>query len=556
MATLLDDPTAAALIARLGDDYRLEREIARGGMGIVYLAVDVRLDRRVAIKTLQPHRAADPDVRARFLREARTAAGLSHANIVPIHQGTERDGMAWFVMGYVDGPSLADVIAREGPLPPERLVRTLLDVCRALEYAHARGVVHRDIKAENVLLDDERRAAMLTDFGIARVNDMAPMTATGAVLGTVQYMSPEQVAGDALDGRSDLYAVGVLAYFALSGRFPFERSTAPAILLAHVRDPVPPISSPHYVGDGLSSLIMQLLAKEPRARPATATMVMERLQRVETRAARVPGSVAPDGVESSQRLATVEANAVWRRAAELQADTQAGERPAQFAAAAPPEPGRGFARDDVRDAAMEAGIPARHVDRALNERDASRRGTGVARAGADTGTNVSHPLAGAPMTVIMERVIERELTDDELEDVIDELRRSYDDVGAVSMVGRTLTYISGGDPRGKPATARRIQVIVTMRRGRTTIRATEWMSALAGGLFGGIVGGLGAGAGFALQGVVFATLHGGVAMAAVLPAVLGGSYGLARWLFVRGVRRREDQMASALARIMKQLGEP
>src|SRR4051812_37298016 len=177
----------------LNGQYAVEREIGRGGMGIVYLARDLKLDRRVAIKTLPPHLASDPIVRERFLREARTAGKLSHQNIVPIHRADELDGRVFFVMGLVDGESLAQRVRDRGRIDPPEVLRELRDVANALGYAHAHGVIHRDVKAENILIDARTGRAMVTDFGIARLAEAGPLTSTGQVVGTVYYTSPEQV---------------------------------------------------------------------------------------------------------------------------------------------------------------------------------------------------------------------------------------------------------------------------------------------------------------------------------------------------------------------------
>ena len=171
-------------------------------MGIVYEGWDDRLARPVAIKTIL--RASEPQMRERFLREARTAARLSHPNIVAIHRADEIDSRVFFVMGYIAGESLADRLRRTGPLAPREAVPIVREIALALAYAHERGIVHRDIKPENILLEASSGRAMVTDFGIARVAEAAPLTMTGQVLGSVHYMSPEQVSGDRLDGRSDL----------------------------------------------------------------------------------------------------------------------------------------------------------------------------------------------------------------------------------------------------------------------------------------------------------------------------------------------------------------
>ena len=205
----------ARFAAALAGQYELECEIGRGGMGIVYLARDLRLDRRVAIKTLPAHLAGDSVVRERLLREARTAGALSHQHIVPVHRADELGDFVFFVMGYVDGESMAQRIRDRGRLDPRETLRELTDVADALAYAHHRRVVHRDVKAENILIDRATGAALVTDFGIARLAEAAPLTATGQVLGTVYYLSPGQVSGDSVDSRSDIYSLGVVGFLAL-----------------------------------------------------------------------------------------------------------------------------------------------------------------------------------------------------------------------------------------------------------------------------------------------------------------------------------------------------
>src|SRR4249919_2585300 len=190
-------------------------------MGVVYLAREVRLDRSVAIKLLPPELAAQERLRDRFLTEARTAARLSHPYIVPIHSVDEINQFVFYVMAYVDGETLAQRVAARGPLAPAEATRILREVAWALAYAHAQGVVHRDVKPANILLERGTERAMVTDFGIARLTHTSSETAVGELLGTPEYMSPEQASGDAVDGRSDLYALGAVGYFALSGQPPF-----------------------------------------------------------------------------------------------------------------------------------------------------------------------------------------------------------------------------------------------------------------------------------------------------------------------------------------------
>jgi len=211
------DTEFLALQDALAGEYSFERELGRGGMGVVYLARDVQLDRPVAIKVLPAALATRDDVKARFLREARTAANLSHPNIVPIHRVGERGGIPFFVMTFVDGPTLGERLRDRGPVSPSAMAQILRDVAQALGYAHSRGIVHRDIKPDNILLDTATGRAMVSDFGIAAVSGASN---EGPVSGTVGFISPEQLAGQPADGRSDLYALGVVAHLALTGTMP------------------------------------------------------------------------------------------------------------------------------------------------------------------------------------------------------------------------------------------------------------------------------------------------------------------------------------------------
>ena len=227
-----------ALQEVLAGRYSIERELGRGGMGIVLLARDVALDRLVALKLLPQTVALDDEARARFLREARTSAGLSHPNIVPIHSVEEQGNNVFFVMGYVDGETLRERVERAGPLPPRYAMKLMQEVAWALGYAHERGIVHRDIKPDNIMIEQATDRAMVTDFGIAQVG--APKSApTGEIIGTARYMSPEQACGEAVDGRSDLYSLGATFFWALAGRAPHEGKSLPVILAKTVSEDAP-----------------------------------------------------------------------------------------------------------------------------------------------------------------------------------------------------------------------------------------------------------------------------------------------------------------------------
>jgi eukaryotic-like serine/threonine-protein kinase len=266
----------------LREGYEVDREIGRGGMGIVYLARDRRLKRAVAIKLLPPELAYRGEIRSRFLREAETAAQLGHPNIVPIFSVDEREGLVFFVMAYVDGENLAVRLHREGAMREEEVRKILVDTARALAYAHERGVVHRDIKPDNILIDRDGRV-MVTDFGIARAiteGADARLTATGTAIGTPAYMSPEQSMGEReVDGRSDLYSLGIVGYQMLTGELPFNASSTPALLVKHLSEAPPPVTErcPGLSPD-LASAIMIMLEKDPADRFASATALANALE--------------------------------------------------------------------------------------------------------------------------------------------------------------------------------------------------------------------------------------------------------------------------------------
>jgi serine/threonine-protein kinase len=247
-------------------------------MGIVYKAKDRRLKRLVAIKVLPPELAFRAEIRTRFLREAETAAQLSHPNIVPIYSVDERDGIVYFVMALVEGENLAARLHATGALSPGEARRILLEVSHALAYAHERGVVHRDIKPDNILLQSGDGRVMVTDFGIARAvteGADARLTATGMAIGTPAYMSPEQSTGDRqIDGRSDLYSLGVVGYQMLTGDPPFEAPSTPALLVKHLSErPEPIVSRRRGVPPDLERAIMLLLEKDPDLRfPSAAAL--------------------------------------------------------------------------------------------------------------------------------------------------------------------------------------------------------------------------------------------------------------------------------------------
>ncbi|HMJ59770.1 MAG TPA: serine/threonine-protein kinase [Gemmatimonadales bacterium] len=262
----------------LAGRYSLERELGRGGMGVVYLAREVRLDRPVAIKLLPPSKTVDPSLRERFLKEARTAAKLSHPNIIPIHAVEEIGEFVFFAMAYVDGETLTERVRRRGPMAPSEAARVLRDVAWALAYAHGQGVIHRDVKPDNILLEEASGRVLVADFGIAGVVAGAAGLVTGEIIGTPEFMSPEQALGEDVDARSDLYSLGIVGYFTLSGTLPFEAEKATDVLAKQVTEPAPPLSTTApLVPRRLAQAIDRCLAKDPADRPDGTAALAEQL---------------------------------------------------------------------------------------------------------------------------------------------------------------------------------------------------------------------------------------------------------------------------------------
>jgi hypothetical protein len=259
--------------------YSLEHEIGRGGMGVVFRARDVALERLVAIKLLPRNLAQDATLRERFVREARIAAALMHPNIVPIHAVESNEDCAYIVMALVEGETLAERVARTGVLAPDAATRLMRELAWALGYAHGRGIVHRDIKPDNILIEFASGRAMVADFGIARVASRDTLTTEGSFVGTVQYMSPEQAGAELLDGRSDVYSLGATMYFALTGASPVEAPTLPAMLAKLMtEEPVPLATVRPELPPTLVTAVTRSLAKDRGSRYATADELASALQ--------------------------------------------------------------------------------------------------------------------------------------------------------------------------------------------------------------------------------------------------------------------------------------
>jgi serine/threonine-protein kinase len=536
-----------ALSEALKGQYEILREVGRGGMGIVFLARDLKLERLVAIKTLPPTLAADEVIRARFLREARTAAALSHPNIVPIHRADDIDGTVFFVMGFVDGPSLAQLLRENGPLTPRTAVSFLYDVADALRYAHGAGVIHRDVKAENILIDRGSSRALVTDFGIARVAEAAPLTATGTVLGTVHYMSPEQVAGDAVDPRSDVYSLGVVAFYALAGRFPFDSPTASAVLVAHVTKEAPSlVNTAPSVPRGLARLVDKCLAKDPDSRIQSCGELLTELRRVE--AGLPDDDVAAPRPEPAGSVSSDEAQALWQRAAQLQDMT--GQMPPLRVAQRPQlrkeTATSGYALDQVRNAAREAGIDTKFMERAMAERglvhvpdDAPDPSSGLVREGILPGYNW---WLGGRSAIAFESTVHGEMPERDFDLLVEEIRRALNDNGVVSVVGRSLNWTSADRQR-------KVQISVFVRDGRTNIYVGERLKDLIGAIYGGVIGGGGGGTIGPIMGITMGALEMPLLIPPLILSTVLSAFGIARYSLQRVTKSRTTVLQELTQRL-------
>jgi DNA-binding NarL/FixJ family response regulator len=254
-------------------NHRIDAVAGRGGMGVVYSATDLTLDRRVALKVIAPAIASDAVFRARFERECRAAASIDHPNVVPVFHAGEEAGLLYLTMRFIDGTNLRSVLREEGALEPDRAVGLIAQVAAALDAAHDVGLVHRDVKPANVLLvrDPDGERAFLTDFGVTMQRSNEELTRTGLAVGTVDYMAPEQAAGRDADARSDVYSLGCVLFETLTGHVVFERESDLDRLWAHTHDPPPsPLEVRPGLPDGLADVVARALLKNPAERQQSA----------------------------------------------------------------------------------------------------------------------------------------------------------------------------------------------------------------------------------------------------------------------------------------------
>ena len=310
----------------LSGRYRLESKLGSGGMSTVYLALDEVLDRPVAVKLLHREISEEADQLERFRREARAAARLSHPNLVGVIDAGEDDGRPYIVFEYIEGRTLKRRIQEEGSLPVDEAVAYAIEIGRGLTAAHARKLVHRDVKPQNVLIDPDGRAKV-TDFGIARSLEQKGMTATGRVLGTTDYVSPEQAMGEDVDERSDVYSLGIVLYEMLTGDVPFSAETQVGVAMKHVNEPMPDVQTKRpEVSAAVASVIDRSTTKDPRDRySSVAEMVRDLEQTLEVEAARARRDERRG--DERPRLGAGPSAAPRRPAPDLVARGRAGGRP-------------------------------------------------------------------------------------------------------------------------------------------------------------------------------------------------------------------------------------
>ena len=265
------------MIGKTVSHFKILSKLGAGGMGEVYLAEDTALARKVALKFLAPQYTANSEFGARFKREAKAAAALNHPNIVVVHEVGEHEGQTYIAMEYVEGQSLRDRIV-QGALPVEEVLSIVSQICEGLQKAHEAGIVHRDLKPENILIDKDGRVRIV-DFGLARLGDASKLTRESSTLGTLHYISPEQVQGQEVDHRADIWAFGVLLYEMLTGSPPFTEGD---LAYHQVNTPAPEVKETlEDIPDGLNDIIKKCLEKDPEARYADGVELFEALETVD-----------------------------------------------------------------------------------------------------------------------------------------------------------------------------------------------------------------------------------------------------------------------------------
>jgi len=534
--TDIPEPLQAALGAR----YALNRVLGRGGMATVYHARDHKHHRDVAIKVLRPDLAASLGAE-RFLKEIEIAARLVHPHILALHDSGEAGGFLYYVMPFIEGGSLRQVLAAERRLGLTRALAIAGPVADALSYAHRMGVVHRDIKPENILFAQGH--PVVADFGIAKAVSTAggaALTRTGFPLGTPGYMSPEQAVGlTELDARTDVYSLAVVVYEMLVGETPGHWPSEESVRSGRLREaPAPHRASLDALPPHAEAALARALTARADDRIASATTLLATL-RGEIAASPVPPvpSVPPP---VRRRYSDEEVQEIVRRAAELEASG--------------PTLSGAMTIGSIEQVAAEAGIPIERVREAAQAlARPTRSGEALVPLGPvgpsgelpDPNPDLTRFLGGRT-ALVFERVIDGELAESDYSAMVEEIRIALGQVGQVNQLGRSFSW---NTIRGASGGGRDVQVLVAVRNGRTRIQLRENLGALIGGLYGGIGGGAGGGGLGPLIGLISEALGRPEALLVAIPAWLMIVFATSRSFYYYAVKRRRRRLADLMDRL-------
>ncbi len=514
----------------LAERYALSRVLGRGGMATVYLANDRKHHRQVALKVLRPDLAASIGG-SRFLQEIEIAARLTHPHILALHDSGEAGGFLYYVMPYIEGPSLRGRLVAERRLEPADALAVAAPVADALGYAHRMGVFHRDIKPENILFS--QGIPIVADFGIAKAISTAGgagLTRTGFPLGTPGYMSPEQAAGlTELDERTDVYSLAVVVYEMLTGEIPGGWPSEESVRTGRLLE-APPGHRGRMAqaGSAIEGALVRAMAIRHDQRTATPAQLIAELR----------GAAAP-----RRRYSESEVREIVRRASEIEASR--------------PTAGGTMTVGGVEALAAEVGIPPEMVREAARSLAAGPAATAAGRATSGVPplpAAAVNPWIGGPTRLAFERVVEGEVPDSEFPAMVEEIRAVLNHPGQVTQLGRSFSWTCVRSP----GATRGVEIAVSVRGGRTRITVHESLGNLIGGVFGGIGGGVGGGGtGFVVPAGV--ALAGGLGVAIMIPLWLAGVYVGARMIYRRTVRGRLAQLellADRLAALAAELAPP
>ena len=508
----MTSPIPVDLQSALSDRYQLRRVLGRGGMATVYLAHDNKHHREVAIKVLLPTLAAFLGAE-RFLKEIEIAARLTHPHILPLHDSGESGGFLYYVMPFVDGGSLRDRLTN-GRLEVDETLGIVRPVADALSYAHRMGVLHRDIKPENILFSQGH--PIVADFGIARAVSTAGgtnLTRTGFPVGTPGYMSPEQAAGlTDIDQKTDVYSVAVVVYEMLQGELPGRWPTEEAVRVGRFLDAADRVRTRFtQVGSRVEAALVRALAIRHDQRTATPAALIEEMT----------GKAEPRPKYTADQVTDI-----VRRASELEAST-----PTQTGA---------MTIGGVEALAAEVGIPAEMV----------REAAAVVRRSPATPVIPIEPAPrnkwiNGPTRIAFERIVDGELPDGEYPTLVDEIRYILKNGGQVNQLGRSFTW----SPSRSQSMRRDLEVMVTVRGGKTRITVFENLATLTGAIYGGIGGGMGGGGMGPVVGITAGALNAPLALIFLIPAWFTGTYFLARTVYRRNTEKRTKELEDLINRL-------